>query len=129
MVTGGTYWALLSLVFIWGPAAGLWVMMSRGIVEEAAPSHMLACVLSIDPLGFMGGAPVGSALPGVIANQAGPNLVLLLPFISLLAVIAWMAFFTLIWNMRPADAYDQGGGLSSSPKTYGAPLSGHTAPS
>jgi len=111
MVAGAPYWAFLTLVFVWGLAAGISIMMSRGIVQEAAPPHMLARVLSIYQLGFMGGAPVGAALLGVLADQAGPNLVILVPSIGMLAMIAWMAVFTPIWNMRPADAQDKGSGI------------------
>jgi MFS family permease len=102
LVNGAPYWAFLSLVFIWGLAAGVSIMMSRGIVQEAAPPHLLARVLSIYQLGFMGGAPIGAALMGVIADQAGPNLVILVPSIGMLAMIGWMAIFTPIWRMRPA---------------------------
>lgn len=105
------YPAFLALVFVWGLAAGVSIMMSRSIVQEAAPPHLLARVLSIYQLGFMGGAPLGAALMGVIADQAGPRLVILAPSIGMLSLIAWMAFFTPIWRMRgaPADEKQDGG--------------------
>jgi len=101
LVNGAPYWAFLSLVFIWGLAAGISIMMSRGIVQAAAPPQLLARVLSIYQLGFMAGAPIGAALMGVVADQAGPRLVILVPSIGMLIMIACMAFFTPIWKMRP----------------------------
>jgi MFS family permease len=95
------YPLFLGLVFIWGLAAGVSIMMSRLIVQEAAPPHLLARILSIYQLGFMGGAPIGAALMGVIADQAGPQLVILAPAAGMLAMIALMLVFTPIWRMEP----------------------------
>ncbi len=100
MAGGAPYWAFLSLVFVWGLAAGISIMMSRSIVQEAAPPHLLARVLSIYQLGFMGGAPIGAALLGVLADHAGPEMIILAPSLGMLAMIAWMGFFTPIWKMR-----------------------------
>jgi MFS family permease len=105
LVNGAPYWMFLMLVFGWGLAAGISIMMSRGIVQEAAPPALLARVLSIYQLGFMGGAPVGAALLGVIVDHAGPNLVILVPSIGMLSLIAYMFFFTPIWKM---DAHQIG---------------------
>ena len=99
LVNGAPYWVFLALVFGWGLAAGISIMMSRGIVQEAAPPALLARVLSIYQLGFMGGAPLGAALLGVIVDHAGPNLVILVPSIGMLTLIAYMFFFTPIWKM------------------------------
>jgi MFS family permease len=99
LVPGAPYWVFLTLVFGWGLAAGISIMMSRSIVQEAAPPALLARVLSIYQLGFMGGAPVGAALLGVIVDRAGPNLVILVPSIGMLSLIAYMFFFTPIWKM------------------------------
>lgn len=104
LVGGAPYWAFLSLVFVWGLASGVSIMMSRSIVQAAAPSELLARVLSIYQLGFMAGAPVGAAFMGVIADKIGPNLVALVPSLGMLGMIAWMAFFTPIWSLRPLSA-------------------------
>jgi predicted MFS family arabinose efflux permease len=99
------YPAFIALVFVWGLAAGISIMMSRTIVQAAAPPDLLARVLSIYQLGFMGGAPLGAALMGVVADTAGPRLVILVPSIGMLAMIAWMAFLTPIWSMRTEDMH------------------------
>jgi MFS family permease len=100
MVGGAPYWAFLTLVFIWGLAAGISIMMSRSIVQSAAPPHLLARVLSIYQLGFMGGAPIGAAALGVLSDQVGPHLVILIPSVGMLCMIAVMIAFTPIWRMR-----------------------------
>lgn len=99
MAPGAPYWIFLCLVFGWGLAAGISIMMSRGIVQEAAPPALLARVLSIYQLGFMGGAPIGAALLGIIVDRVGPNLVILVPSFGMLALIAYMAVATPIWKM------------------------------
>jgi hypothetical protein len=75
-------------------------MMSRSIVQSAAPTHLLARVLSIYQLGFMGGAPIGAAVLGVVSDQIGPDLVILVPSIGMLVMITAMIVFTPIWNLR-----------------------------
>jgi MFS family permease len=94
------YFVFLGLIFTWGLAAGISIMMSRTIVQEAAPPHLLARILSIYQLGFMGGAPIGAAMMGVIADQAGPKLVVLAPAFGMLGMIALLAVFTPIWRLR-----------------------------
>ena len=100
MVGNAPYWVFLTLVFVWGLAGGVSIMMSRSIVQEAAPPKLLARVLSIYQLGFMGGAPIGAAFMGVLADHVGPRLVVLAPSIGMLVLIFWMIFFTPIWNMK-----------------------------
>ena len=111
LTTHTPYPVFISLVFVWGLAAGVSIMMSRSIVQAAAPPHMLARVLSIYQLGFMGGAPLGAALMGVVADRAGPQLVILVPSIGMLAMIVWMTFFTPIWNMRAPETHEGGSGI------------------
>ncbi len=94
------YWGFLVLVFIWGLAAGVSIMMSRLIVQEAAPQQLLARVLSIYQLGFMGGAPIGAAMLGIISDQAGPQMVVLVPSIGMIVMVLGMAFFSPIWRIR-----------------------------
>jgi MFS family permease len=105
------YPLFIALVFVWGLAAGISIMMSRTIVQEAAPPQLLARVLSIYQLGFMGGAPLGAVMMGLVAQAAGPKLVILVPSIGMLAMILWMAFFTPIWRIRatPHSEKNEGG--------------------
>jgi MFS family permease len=105
------YPAFITLVFIWGLASGISIMMSRSIVQAAAPPHLLARVLSIYQLGFMGGAPIGAALMGVLADAFGPRLVVLVPATGMVAMIVWLYVFTPIWRIRTPDIHDQGSGI------------------
>ncbi len=100
VVGGAPYWLFLTLIFVFGLAGGISIMMSRSIVQEAAPPDLLARVLSIYQLGFMAGAPIGAALLGVIADHVGPRYVVLFPSIGMVVMILWMIAFTPIWNMR-----------------------------
>lgn len=102
VVLGDTpYWAFLTLVFTWGLASGVSIMMSRSIVQSSAPPHLLARVLSIYQLGFMGGAPVGAALMGALSDKVGPHLVVIFPAAGMLGMLAWLVLATPIWKMDP----------------------------
>ncbi|MEM8920941.1 MAG: MFS transporter, partial [Pseudomonadota bacterium] len=93
--------------FIWGLASGVSITMSRSIVQSAAPPDKLARVLSIYQLGFMGGAPLGAALMGVVVDQTGPQLVALVPAIGMIALIIFMVVATPIWTLSaPKKAAD-----------------------
>ncbi|MEM6626536.1 MAG: MFS transporter [Pseudomonadota bacterium] len=101
------YHTFLCLVFIWGLASGVSITMSRSIVQSAAPPDKLARVLSIYQLGFMGGAPLGAALMGVVVDQTGPQLVALVPAIGMIALIIFMVVATPIWTLSaPKKAAD-----------------------
>ncbi len=95
------YLPFLGLVFIWGLCSGVSITMSRSIVQKAAPKDKLARVLSIYQLGFMGGAPLGAAIMGVLADKIGPHLVAVVPALGLITIVLGVAFFTPIWRMRP----------------------------
>ena len=49
--------------------------------------------------------------PRAVAPAAGPQLVILVPSIGMLAMIVWMTFFTPIWKMRADDVHDAGSGI------------------
>lgn len=94
------HWAFLTIVFIWGLAAGISIAMSRSIVQDAAPKEKLARVLSIYQLGFMAGAPFGAALMGALVDLFGPQKIAIVPAGGMTLIILWMVFFTPVWNMK-----------------------------
>mgnify|MGYP005994446847 FL=1 len=94
------HWGFLTIVFVWGLAAGISIAMSRSIVQDAAPKEKLARVLSIYQLGFMAGAPFGAALMGALVDIFGPQKIAIVPAGGMTLIILWMAFFTPVWNMK-----------------------------
>ena len=94
------HWTFLGIVFVWGLAAGISIAMSRSIVQDSAPKQKLARVLSIYQLGFMAGAPFGAALMGALVDVFGPQKIAVVPAGGMILLIAWMVFFTPVWNMK-----------------------------
>lgn len=94
------HWIFLGIVFVWGLAAGISIAMSRSIVQDSAPKAKLARVLSIYQLGFMAGAPFGAALMGALVDVFGPQKIAVVPAGGMILLIAWMVFFTPVWNMK-----------------------------
>ena len=95
------YVLFLTIVFLWGLAAGVSITLSRSIVQRAAPPDRLARVLSIYQLGFMGGAPFGAWLMGVLTDVLGVGLIPLVPALGMMILIAYMIAATPIWRMQP----------------------------
>jgi MFS family permease len=94
------HWIFLGIVFVWGLAAGISIAMSRSIVQDSAPKQKLARVLSIYQLGFMAGAPFGAALMGALVDMFGPQQIAVVPAGGMILLIAWMVFFTPVWNLK-----------------------------
>jgi MFS family permease len=105
------HWMFLGIVFVWGLAAGISIAMSRSIVQDSAPKAKLARVLSIYQLGFMAGAPFGAFLMGALVDVFGPQKIAVVPAGGMMLLIAWMVFFTPVWNMKGTAwlAHNEGG--------------------
>ncbi len=105
MLARPPHWIFLSIVFVWGLAAGISIAMSRSIVQDAAPKNQLARVLSIYQLGFMAGAPLGAALMGFLTDlfPDEPQRVAIVPASGMALLIIWMIARTPIWKMRHSD--------------------------
>ncbi len=88
------------VVVVWGLAGGISIGSSRMITQSAAEPRYLGRVLAAYSMGFMGGAPIGSALVGFSAAAWGARAAAIIPAIGLaLAVLALIAF-TPIWRLR-----------------------------
>ena len=94
------HWLFLSVVFLWGLAAGVSIAMSRAIVQDAAPREQIARVLSIYQLGFMAGAPLGAGIMGALVDLIGPQHVAIVPASGMILLLAWMVLATPVWNMK-----------------------------
>jgi MFS family permease len=92
------------IVVRWGFAAGIAISTSRTIVQGAAGQRYLGRVLAVYSMGFMGGAPVGSALVGFAAGEFGPRAAAFAPAIGLALASLALAIFTPLWRYTPAQA-------------------------
>jgi len=93
------------IVVLWGLAAGVAISMSRTIVQGAAGQRFLGRVLAVYSMGFMGGAPIGSAIVGFAASELGPRAAALLPATGLAIAAIALAITTPLWRYAggPAD--------------------------
>ncbi|MBL8530591.1 MAG: MFS transporter [Hyphomonadaceae bacterium] len=92
------------IVSLWGLAAGVAISMSRTIVQSSASPQYLGRVLAVYSMGFMGGAPIGSALVGFAASEWGPRTAALIPSIGLGAAAVLLALLTPLWRYAPQHA-------------------------
>ncbi|HYD72859.1 MAG TPA: MFS transporter, partial [Candidatus Binatia bacterium] len=88
----------VGIVVIWGLAAGVAISMSRTIVQGAADQQYLGRVLAVYSMGFMGGAPIGSAIVGFAASEFGPRTAALIPATGLALAAVALALFTPLWR-------------------------------
>ncbi len=95
------------VVGLWGLAAGVAISMSRTITQSAAEPRYLGRVLAVYSMGFMGGAPIGSAIVGFAASQFGPGAAALLPAAGLAIASLALALFTPLWRWAPENATER----------------------
>jgi MFS family permease len=88
----------MAIVALWGFAAGVAISMSRTIVQGAAGQRYLGRVLAVYSMGFMGGAPIGSAIVGFAASELGPRTAALIPAVGLALAAAALALATPLWR-------------------------------
>ncbi len=88
----------IAITVMWGLAAGVAISMSRTIVQGAAGQKYLGRVLAVYSMGFMGGAPIGSAIVGFAVAEMGPRLAALIPATGLALAAIALAVFTPLWR-------------------------------
>lgn len=88
----------VAITVLWGLAAGVAISMSRTIVQGAAGQKYLGRVLAVYSMGFMGGAPIGSAIVGFAASELGPRTAALIPAGGLALAAIALAVFTPLWR-------------------------------
>lgn len=93
-----SFGAFIAIVTVWGLASGVAISMSRTITQGAAEPRYLGRVLAVYSMGFMGGAPIGSALVGVAASQLGPRAAALIPAGGLALAAVALALLTPLWR-------------------------------
>ena len=99
----------LVIVAVWGLASGVAISMSRTITQGAAEPRYLGRVLAVYSMGFMGGAPIGSAIVGFAASQMGPRAAALIPAWGLALAAIALAVFTPLWRYRQDHAPELSG--------------------
>lgn len=95
--------ALFVLVFAWGLGGGVAISLSRAVVQENAPPGMVARVMSVYQLGLFGGMPLGAFFMGFVVSELGPRLSALVPMGGLFLVLALIAVFSPILQVRRVD--------------------------
>jgi MFS family permease len=88
----------VAITVMWGLAAGVAISMSRTIVQGAAGQKYLGRVLAVYSMGFMGGAPLGSAIVGFAVAEMGPRTAALIPATGLALAAIALAVLTPIWR-------------------------------
>lgn len=91
---------LYALDFFWGLGAGVAISLSRAVVQENAPSEMMARIMSVYQLGLFGGMPMGALLMGFVVAALGPRDSVLIPMAGLAVVLVLIAVYTPILSVR-----------------------------
>ncbi|MEE2527025.1 MFS transporter [Hyphobacterium sp. HN65] len=91
---------LYALDFFWGLGAGVAISLSRAVVQENAPSEMMARIMSVYQLGLFGGMPLGALIMGFVVAALGPRESVLIPMAGLAVVLVLIAIFTPIMSVR-----------------------------
>jgi len=93
----------MTITVLWGFAAGVAISMSRTIVQGAAGERYLGRVLAVYSMGFMGGAPLGSAIVGFAASEMGARTAALIPAAGLALAAVALAVFTPLWRFEASN--------------------------
>ncbi|MFZ1990564.1 MAG: MFS transporter [Alphaproteobacteria bacterium] len=102
---GPPLYVLFPLVFIWGMCNGIWLSLSRALVQESAPASHRARILAVLTLGNLGGFPIGSLLAGQFIAALGLRGAVLVPPLSFIIVCIVMITCTGMWRFeRPQKA-------------------------
>ena len=108
-----------ALVALWGFAAGVAISQSRTITQGAAEPRYLGRVLAVYSMGFMGGAPLGSAIVGFAAHELGPRLAAIVPATGLALAALALATLTPLWRFgqehAPKFSRDEADGAPRTP--------------
>jgi MFS family permease len=90
---------LYALTFVWGLGAGVTITTARTIVQEDAPAHSRARIMSVYQLGFTGGMPFGALISGVIIQYVPGRDAALFAAAGMASVIVGLLAFTRLWRL------------------------------
>ena len=102
---GPPLFVLFPLVFVWGMCNGIWLSLSRAVVQESAAASHRARILAVLTLGNLGGFPIGSLLAGQFIAAFGPRGAVLVPPLGMAIVALVTVTCTGMWRFeRPQKA-------------------------
>jgi hypothetical protein len=93
-------WLFFALVALWGLGSGVAMSTSRTITQSSSEPAFLGRVLAVYSMGFMGGAPLGSFVIGILASAHGPRAAAMAPAIGLATAAILLAALSPIWKLE-----------------------------
>ena len=96
---------LFALVLAWGLGGGVAISLSRSVIQEQAPAHQLARVMSVYQLGLFGGMPAGAFAMGFVVAEIGARPAALIPMFGFLFVLIAICVFTPILKVRRVESH------------------------
>ena len=97
----GAFWWVTFLCFVWGCGGGVFMSASRTIVQSRAPASHRGRLLSIYQLSFLGGAPIGALIFGVLVDIIGNiHATPLVPMIAMFIILSSVVFSTRLWHIK-----------------------------
>ena len=97
------YWMLAVLCVVWGIAAGCSMSSGRTIIQNRAPDSHRARILSVYQLSFMGGAPFGALLTGILVDLVGVHQAPLFSVGGMGLTLLLILYFTRLWQIRLSE--------------------------
>ncbi len=91
---------LCLLAAVWGGSGGVTMIMSRTLVQGAAQEASRGRILSIFQLAYVGGAPLGSFVMGLLISWLGVVHAVLVPAIGLAVTLTAAYYASNIWHLR-----------------------------
>ena len=99
-------WLLFVLVFFWGMASGVAMMLGRSMTHEESPQPYRARVVSVYQLALFGAAPIGAWVSGhTIAAIGVLPAIGVIGGLTILAAIIAMVFSELWQPIKPNNTY------------------------
>ncbi len=89
----------LTALFFWGMSGGVAMSMGRTIMQEAAPEHARARVMSVFSLATLGGMPFGALAMGYCAAAFGPLNSLLISVSGVWITALWLVWHGRLWKV------------------------------
>lgn len=117
--TGPPFWLAVVLVFGWGLGAGFGMVLTRSIIQAAAPATYRARVLSVFQLAQTIGSMIGPFILGWIIHRYGVLDAMLAVPCWVLFLWAVFSFSTPVWSFRRQE--DSGAGAVEDPLTPAGP--------